>query len=189
MTYGINLSAIVIFSLLLLALASIPMLLVLFGNRSFTRTRSVTGLIMTGAGITIGVAYLWAITAFISAAGPEHSGIVVEGLSPSGQEYCVVQTYTGIWTEPYQVSFYIRDGDGVWRWNYLEHEDLAWRSAQVEFADDKAIVSRNGKHFSEIPMPADSVDLATVLPGYRDEYCPATFTVAAILGHHNERFK
>lgn len=63
----------------------------------------------------------------------------------------IVQSYSAF-GEPYRVSFYMRDKGGVWRWAYLEHEDLAWRSAEVRFTTGVATVFRNGRPFSTIPL-------------------------------------
>ena len=125
--------------------------------------------------------------AYVAWVRPGQSGILVQGQSPDGQEFCVVQTFKGL-VEPYQVSFYIRDTNRVWRWNYLEHEDTAWRSASVEFVTGKAIVSRNGKPFREVGMPTGTVTLASVPGGYVDDYCPPEFTVEDVLRFHNAKY-
>ncbi|MDP7062573.1 MAG: hypothetical protein QF489_06545 [Planctomycetota bacterium] len=128
------------------------------------------------------------IAGFVAWVRPGMSGVLAQGKSPTGQEFCVVQTYKGL-TEPYQVSFYIRDADRIWRWNYLEHQGTAWRNASVEFADGEALVFRNGKPFRKIAMPTDTVDLATVPGGYVDYYCPPEFSVQDVLVFHNQNYK
>jgi len=137
-----------------------------------------------GTGIGIFTGYFLFLTVLLFHAGPWHSKILVQGASPNGQEYCVVQSFQAL-PEPYRVSFYIRDASGVWHWNYLAHEDLAWRSAKVEFRDQIAVVSREGAPAREIPLPTNSVDIATVLGGYRNHYCPANFTVAEVFKFHS----
>jgi hypothetical protein len=111
-----------------------------------------------------------------------------EGVGVTLTEYCVVQTFKDL-GEPYQVSFYIRDTNGVWRWNYLEHEDIAWRSASVKFSNDKAIVYRNGIDFKEIAMPTGTIDLASVPGGYVDYYCPSEFAAQDVLNNHNNKYR
>jgi hypothetical protein len=128
------------------------------------------------------------VAAFVAWVRPWQGGILVQGQSADGQEFCVVQTFKGL-VEPYQVSFYIRDNNRVWRWNYLEHEDTAWRSASVEFVSGKAIVSRNGKPFREVGMPTGTFDLASVPSGYVDDYCPPEFTVQDVLRFHNGKYQ
>ena len=113
---------------------------------------------------------------------------MAQGTSPEGRQYCVVQTFKDM-VEPYQVSFYVRDVAGVWRWNYLEHEDVAWHSATVTFTNRVAHVSRNGVPFRDVVLPSNTVDLAEVQPGYQDYDCPANFTADDILKFHNRKFK
>jgi len=139
-------------------------------------------------GIVILFVCLALVLAFISSVQPGKSGILTRGVSPTGQEYCVVQTYKGL-AEPYQVSFYVRDSAGLWRWNYLAHQDVAWRSATVDFSNGVACVSRDGLPLRDIPLPVDIVDLTQVLPGYRDGYCPSNFTVENVLEFHNNKFR
>ena len=61
--------------------------------------------------------------------GPWQSGALAAGSSPDGHEYLVVQTYGGFF-ERYRVSFYIRDSNGIWHWNYLGHENDSWGKIQ-----------------------------------------------------------
>lgn len=132
--------------------------------------------------------FMGIITAWIVSMRPCQSKVLAHGYSPEGREYCIVQTFKGL-TEPYQVSFYIRDPDGIWRWNYLEHEDNGWKSAKVSFSQGLAAIERNGQAFKEMEIPSDSVDLAAVLPGYRDEYCPSDYSVEDVLVFHNRQYE
>ena len=186
MTSEINAVAVLILLALLIVLIGGPILLLAVGVRKFRHTRSVPSRIMIGIGTAFCLTYLAAIAYYIISVGPGRSGIVTQGISPGGQEYCVVQTFKDI-VEPYQVSFYIRDTNGIWRWNYLEHEDNAWRSAGIEFSGERVIISRNGKPFREISMPTGTVDITSVPGGYRDDYCPAEFSVQEVLEFHNKK--
>ena len=188
MISGINPIAVCVLLALLIVFIGGPLLLLGFGIRTFRRTRSVTSRVLIGVGAAFFLAYFAAIVSYIAAVSPGRSGIVTHGVSPDGHEYCVVQTFKDF-VEPYQVSFYIRDTNGVWRWNYLEHEDFAWRSAHVAFSGDKIIVFRNGKPFREITMPSGTVDIASVPKGCRNDYCPAAFSVQEVLAFHNKIYK
>lgn len=127
------------------------------------------------------------VVSYLAWVRPWQSRILTQGMSPEGREFCIVQTFVNF-VEPYQVSFYIRDANRIWRWNYLEHEDVAWRSASVEFSKGNALVCRNGKPFREIEMPTDTVNLASVTGGYVDNYCPADFTAQDVLKFHNDKY-
>ena len=188
MTHGVNGIAWLLQIALVLVLVGMPLLLLIFGVRQFRKSRSVGARIAMGIGVAVCATYLSTIAAFVWWIGPGRSGILVKGHSPEGMEYCVVQTFKDM-VEPYQVSFYIRDADGLWRWNYLEHEDVAWGSAQVEFHGSVVKVSRNGQPFRDIPMPTGRVDIATVQAGYRDYYCPAVYSAEDVLRFHNKKYR
>jgi hypothetical protein len=128
---------------------------------------------------------LGSIAAFVGSIRPWQSKILDHGYSPAGVEYCVIQTYKTL-IEPYQVSIYIRDSDGIWRWNYLEHEDNGWKSASVTFSNDTATVSRNGKVFRDVKIPTDTIDIASIQPGYRDRYLTSDYTVDDVFEYHNQ---
>ena len=181
-----NSTGILIVVLVLTVLVGTPLICIVFGLKKRKSSRSATVLLWTG--IIILAAYFSAVVAFVVWVGPGRSGVLARGKSPTGQEYCVVQTFKGL-TEPYQVSFYVRDASGIWRWNYLEHQDVAWRTATVDFSNGVAHVSHNGATVRDILLPTNTVDLATVQPGYRDDYCPSNFTAEDILAFHNKKFK
>lgn len=128
-----------------------------------------------------------AIAVWFASVRPWQSKILAQGHSPEGREYCVVQTFKDL-VEPYQVSFYVRDSDGIWRWNYLEHEDKGWKSARVTFSDGSALIERNGVRFKEIEIPTDQVDMAKVRHGYRDYYCDSGFSVQDVFTFHNQKY-
>lgn len=128
------------------------------------------------------------ISAYLISIRPWQSKVLAHGFSPEGREYCVVQTFRDF-VEPYQVSFYVRDPRGVWIWNYLEHEDNGWKSATVNFSGSSALIQRNGMPFKEIDIPSVQVDLSTVLPGYRDQYCDKDFSVEEVFAFHNQKYK
>ena len=119
---------------------------------------------------------------------PWQSKILTRGYSPEGREHCVVQTFKGF-IEPYQVSFYIRDAEGVWRWNYLAHQDNGWKTATVTFSQGAAQISRNGTPFKVIEVPTDQVDLTQVLPGYRNDYCDGSYSVEDVFEFHNLKYQ
>ena len=170
---------------LILVLFGTPIRFLWLGLKRINTSRPTGGKILIGIGTAILFIYLSAIIAYIVQVGPGRSGILTRGTSPRGLEYCVIQTFKGM-TGPYRVSFYIRDANGLWRWNYLAHQDDAWRSATVEFSNGVAHISKNGVYRRDIPMPTNTVDLATVLPGCRDEYCPSNYTVEDILKYHTK---
>jgi hypothetical protein len=176
----------IVFFVLCLALVFVvvPIAGVVWGVRRFRKSTTGFARAMWGTGAVVLSTYLVLLGWLLFYSIPGHSRIVTQGKSPSGQEYCVVQSFQAL-PEPYRVSFYIRDTSGVWHWKYLEHEDLAWRSAKVEFLGDVALVSRDGVPFREIPLPTNTVDLAQVQYGNRHNYCPADFTAAQVLKHHS----
>jgi hypothetical protein len=184
----INFTILITVIAVLVILIGTPILLLYLGIKQIKTSRSTGGKILIGIGVTVLLVYLTGIGAYVIWVGPGQSRILTQGKSPEGLEYCVVQTFKDL-VEPYQVSFYIRDTNRLWRWNYLEHEDVAWRSAAVDFSNGLARVSRNGIFFREVPLPTNVVDLATVLPGYLDEYCPSNFTVEEVFKYHSEHFK
>ena len=172
----------------LVILVGTPLVCIFVGLKRLKTSSPRGAKVPLWTGIIILAGYLSAVVAFVVWVGPARSGILAHGKSPTGQEYCVVQTFKGM-VEPYQVSFYVRDSAGVWRWNYLAHQDVAWRSASVDFSNGVAHVSRNGLPFRDISLPTNTVDLSSVQPGYRDDYCPSNFTAENILEFHNSKFK
>ena len=176
-----------IFAFLLLIFLGIPSLVLLFGALLLNLSRPRSGRIVTAVGALLLLAGIASLAVVMRTMGPGHSGFVAQGTSPDGKEYCIVQTWKD-WGEPYQVSFYIRDADGVWRWNYLAHQDIAWRSAQVEFDQGTAFVFRNGNLFREMALPSDTVELAAILPGYRHHFCPPTYSAEDVFAFHTAQF-
>lgn len=105
MTMGIDGLAVLIQSRLLAAfamLAGIPTLLLIFGVRRFKRSRSPPAKAMIGIGASIWLAYFSAIIVHMVWVAPYRSGIVSQGKSPDGLEYCIVQTYKtlGLYLNP-----------------------------------------------------------------------------------------
>jgi hypothetical protein len=166
---------------LVISILALPLVFIAFG---------IAGKAKRFLSIGIGTlcVYVLLILGYALLVWPGQSRIVAHGTSPMGREFCIVQTYKS-WAEPYQVSFYIRDSAGVWRWNYLAHQDFAWRSATVDFDNGIAHVSSGGHRYREILLPTNTVDLTKIEPGYRNEYCPSNFTAADILSFHNKWFK
>lgn len=173
---------------LLAVIIGLPTACIIGGIARFKSSGSKAGRLLLGAGVGILCIYGLLAFAYVQYVGPGRSGIVAHGESPDGREYCIVQTFKGM-AEPYQVSFYIRDAAGVWRWNYLAHQDAVWRSAKVTFSDGIAHVSRDGVAVRDIPVPTNTVHLTAVKPGYQDEYYPSNFTVDDVLSFHNRRYK
>jgi hypothetical protein len=174
-----------VFAIVLLA---VPIICIGLGLARVGISQFVNARVMLAIGVGILCVYVLAPLAYVLMVGPDRSAIVTQGTSPEGNQYCIVQTYKDL-IEPYQVSFYIRDSSGIWRWNYLAHEDFAWRSAAVTFTDRFAQIHRDGVRVRDIPVPTNAVDLAKVQPGYQDEYCPSNFTAEDVLSFHNRRFK
>ena len=131
--------------------------------------------------------FIGLVAAYLVAIRPWQSKILAQGVSPEGREYCVVQTFKDL-VEPYQVSFYVRDPEGVWRWHYLEHEDSGWKSAEVIFSEGSSQIQRNGTSFKEIPLPNDQVDLGKIQAGYRDYYCDRGYSVEDVFAFHNQKY-
>jgi len=177
-----SISVLVVFAVVALA----PLACICFGL-SRVINKSSGGKLLLGIGVGIVCVCGVLVAGYLMMIGAGRSGIVARGTSPDGREYCIVQTYKG-WAEPYQVSFYVRDASGIWRWNYLAHQDTVWNTATVTFNGGVAHVSRDGRHYRDVPLPTNTVDLATIQPGYRDEYCESNFTPEDILSFHNEKF-
>lgn len=118
--------------------------------------------------------------------GPWRSGVVAHGFGAEGREFCVVQTYKAI-VEPFQVSLYERRPGEQWRWHYLEHEDVGWRSATVTFQDGRARVTRNGAPFTEIALAAGSLGTETATTAETIS-CPAHYSVEQVRAFHDDYF-
>lgn len=176
MTQNINFAA--FFILILMVILPIACSVALLGWGILRAKRGLAfGRIMIGVGAVLLLTVLTPITYHLYFGGPWHSRIVTQGISTSGQEYCVLQRFQS-WGEPYRISLYVRDQDGVWRWNYLEHQGYAWRSAEVEIRGNQASVLRNGSLFRDINLPTDTIENPTVIPtGYGKEYLPSKFSV------------
>ena len=145
--------------LIVCAVIAVLTLIIRAGRRASKRGLR-RGRIMVAAGAIPLLVMVFLVGGYLYWACPGHSKILTEGTSPSGQEYCVLQVHNGSLTEPYTVSFWIRDTNGVWRWNYLDHESLAWGSAVVTFSAEQAHVSSDGEPFRDIQMPGGIVDMA-----------------------------
>jgi len=182
MTQHINIVAQLVVVLVVVTLLCGPILLICFGLRRAKRGLA-RGRIIAGLGTVLLLVFLAPLAYHLFLGGPWLTRIVTQGTSPSGQEYCIVQAFQNL-AEPYQISFYVRDTNGVWRWNYLDHEGYAWWNAGVEFSGAQALVSRNGKPFREITMPTGTVDLASIPSGYKNHYCPSEFTVDDVFAFH-----
>lgn len=50
---------------------------------------------------------------------------------------CILQNFTGTWTEPYRVGFYYRRPGEPWGWFYYEHEDLRWWFGSIKLTTDR----------------------------------------------------
>jgi len=135
----------------------------------------------------VGILLLLLIAWYIATVRPGQSGIVLTGESPDGREYCIVQTYSNL-IEPYQVSLYVRDAAGSWRWHYLEHEDNAWRSARVEFQGDQVVVYRNEKPFRELELDRDVIEKVTPTHTHQERALPAELTVDEVARLHHLRY-
>ena len=116
---------------------------------------------------------------------PGDDKIIVRGTAPDGSEYFVVQTYSGSLTEPYQVSFFLRDMDDVWRWNYVAHESVSWRSGRVVFEGGSAQVYRG--ETCERVVDLDFSPLTE--QDYAWEYAfPANWTAKQVAARHHDRY-
>ena len=138
---------------------------------------------LTGLGVLVLLLLAWGYYSI----GPNQSGIVKAGLSPDGREYFIVQTYRDI-IEPYQVSFYLREPNGDWRWHYLEHEGDIWRNAEVEFRGTEIDVYRHGELYRVIDNDPESLGPLTE-EDFRNNNClPADWDRARVAARHHARF-
>jgi hypothetical protein len=123
---------------------------------------------------------------YVAIVQPGDDRIIGRGVSPEGRDYFLVQTYTGILTEPYQVSLYLREADGDWRWHYVAHESNSWRAGDVVFEGVTARVFR-GERLERI--------IGLELPPLTDEdfvqeYAfPADWTVEQVAAWHHDHFR
>lgn len=170
-----------------MVLVAIPVFLLVLGAWGIKRIRSRVERILIGIGLAILLVYFFELITHVIPASPGWSGIVVQGKSPQGQEYCVVQTYQGMFE--YLITFYVRDTQGVWRRNTLDPDADAWRSATVEFTNGIARVRHNGVQLRDIPMPTGTVEIAEVPLGEQDMYCPSSYSVEDVFKFHNKRFR
>ena len=81
----------------------------------------------------------------------------------------------------------MRDADGAWRWQYLAHEDNAWRNVRVSFSGDAVSVYRKGHPVRSLPLQAGDVNRAAMREG--DDYLPAAYAADDVLKWHNAKFK
>lgn len=133
--------------------------------------------------------FVLGIVALVSWVGPCQSGIVAQGTDPQGRPYCIVQTFKHIIDEPYQVSFYLKDEDGNWRWNYLEHEDVSWRSASAAFSDKDVTIMRNGKAVRTIPLPPEPLDTIAGWNAQEDYALPGDLSADEVAEAHHAIFE
>ena len=116
---------------------------------------------------------------------PGDDKIIVRGTAPDGREYFVVQTYSGSLAEPYQVSFFLRDMDGVWRWSYVAHESVSWRSGRVVIEAGSAQVYRGETR--ERVVDLDSSPLTEQDYAWEHAF-PADWTVEQVAAWHHDRY-
>ena len=151
MATSVRLLPLLVLGIAALVMVGVPLVLINLGLHALKQNRPASGWSVIGVAGAIGLSILICAAWFVYFAGPWHTGILAQGTSPDGREYCIVQAYQNA-VEPYGVDFYIRDASGAWHRHYLEHEDLAWRSAEVRFSGNEALVARNGKPFATISL-------------------------------------
>ena len=175
---------------LLLLVIGVPLVLVWVGSRSMIRARSTVTRVFAGVVAACSVAVLSLVGWWLVLVVPDNSGVVASGMSPGEREFCVVQTYSGDWAEPYQVSLYVRDDAGMWRWHYLEHEDFAWQSARVEITGGDAVVYRNGERFAEFELASGPAEPEVIKPNaYNDlKTLSPELTFEDVAQLHHEKF-
>jgi hypothetical protein len=188
MMMGIDWLVLFVFLAVLVLLIGTPTCLLVFGIKRHRRLHSLGAKVMIGTGMVIFLVYLSAIVAHVVAVGPYQSGILAKGISPDGSEYCVVQTYQplGLIGEPYQVSFYMRDADRIWRRQYLAHQDNAWRDVAVDFNGGKVQVSHRGYPVRELSPPTGGIDTGTMHEG--GDYLQASYSAEDVMKWHNTRY-
>lgn len=177
----------IILLLVLLVILAFPFVLLIAGFGNSRRPRSRGSKVLIGSGVILILLYAAGFVQVIVAIGPGQSGLLASGATPDGREYCVVQTFKG-WIEPYQVSFYVRDESGLWHKKYLEHEANSWKPVDVRFADGKAQVFSKGVLAREVDLPTETVELESILPGYRDQYVSRDASIEDLVHLHNKQF-
>lgn len=87
-----------------------------------------------------GMGALWIVMSF----SPGGDRIIARATTPDGTEMCMLQRFSGEWTEPYRASFYYRRPGEQWGLFYYEHEDLRWwfGSIKVEADGKRAEIRR-----------------------------------------------
>lgn len=164
----------------------LPALVGFFGVRGLRRGRRWWQKTLGASALGAVALYGAAVVYWVAWMGPWRGGIVAQGVLPEGREYCVVQTFKDVF-EPFQVSFYLRDPTGKWRWHYLEHEDGGWRSASVAVAGEAVQVRRDGVLFRELALASPVVNPD---PNVADELaCPASYSVAEVRAFHDRYFR
>ena len=171
-------------ALLCLVLVLIPAAWTFLSVSLYRRTRSRRIRTLLAVAILPGLVGTVLGANYWLASRPGQKGLLCAGYSPTGREYCVVQSFK-CWLEPYQVSFYIRDPGGLWHWNYLEHEDTGWRTADVEFHQDRAVISRNGKPFRTVELAQDAMQPEQIPADMKHHFCAKHFHVHDVLAIHN----
>ena len=73
---------------------------------------------------------------------------------PSGSHLWVTPKY-GVISEPFVTEIFFDDGDGNWRWNYYDHEDSYWGSADCEVIGSEIHVKSPGNRSIQIDAFTD----------------------------------
>jgi len=138
-----------------------------------------------GLGGPVLLAWVGMFVAYLARLGPGQSGMLAQGFSPEGREFCVVQKFQDFF-EGYRAAFYLRDATGVWQWVYLAHDDNTWKPATVEFTPTSVRIIRHGVLQREIPRRGDTIEPA--LDG-SSENRPAHLTAAELAAGYQRRFR
>jgi hypothetical protein len=149
------------------------------GARSWGR-QIVFGL--SGAAL---LAWVGMVVGYLMRLGPGQSGILAQGFSPEGREFCVVQKFQDF-VEGYRAAFYLRDAAGAWQWVYLAHDDNTWKPTTVEFTPTSVRISRRGVVQREIPRRGETIEQG--LDGARENR-PAQLSAAELAAGYQHGFR
>lgn len=82
------------------------------------------------ASAAIAIAAIGALGFLVRDRVPGGDGIAARFDAPTGESYLVLQQWND-WSEPYEVSFFMRTREGRWGWCYIDHQSHRVRDASI----------------------------------------------------------
>src|SRR6266436_5198961 len=112
-----------------------------------------TRVALLGFGVSA-VALVWLVASF----APGGDRIISRVTAAGGTEICVVQRYTSLWSEPYEVRFYYRRPGQAWGWFYFDHQDTRWWMGKISLSRDgrRATIRRVLLPVAYFDIPAEA---------------------------------